>query len=282
MGYLSEEKKFYVYAHIRKDNGSIFYIGKGSGKRANVVKKRNKHWTNVANKAGYTIKILHENLTEYEAMNLEIKIISEIGLDNLCNMTNGGEGTSGFKMSDEQKKVLISNLTGRKFSKETREKISKALTGKKRDSGLVEAHAAMMRGRKHSKEHVEKIRASLIGRVCSEYTRDKISKAHIGSKRTYEARLKMSESHIGSKRTLESRKKQSETMLYIAQSKNKDFYRKLMKKISCSNGMEFESLSAATKWMSLYIGKNASKSMIGKCASGMLKTAYNLQWRYID
>lgn len=69
-------RRFYVYEHIRLDNSHIFYIGKGTGNRAWVIKGRNIFWDAVANFAGYRVNIFKDNLTETEAFfNRNIKDI---------------------------------------------------------------------------------------------------------------------------------------------------------------------------------------------------------------
>ena len=63
--------KYYVYAH-RKPNGEIFYIGKGSGKRA-WLKNRdyNPIWLAKVNKyPDWTVDLLKDNLPEDEALEL--------------------------------------------------------------------------------------------------------------------------------------------------------------------------------------------------------------------
>lgn len=87
-----EEKIFYVYGHYRADTGEIFYIGKGTGRRAWIFSKRNAYWKNIANKHGVEVKILYDNLTEQDAFSTENRLITEIGLDNLSNLAEGGKG----------------------------------------------------------------------------------------------------------------------------------------------------------------------------------------------
>jgi hypothetical protein len=82
----------YVYGHYKADTGELFYIGKGTGKRAWVLDGRNPYWNNVVNKHGVEIKILYNDLTEEEAFNKEKELIQEIGLDNLTNILEGGQG----------------------------------------------------------------------------------------------------------------------------------------------------------------------------------------------
>jgi hypothetical protein len=84
----------YVYGHYRKDTKELFYVGKGTGKRAWSERHRNRYWKNVVNKHGFNVKILHDNLTDEEAFNKEKELIAEVGLENLTNMLDGGQGLS--------------------------------------------------------------------------------------------------------------------------------------------------------------------------------------------
>lgn len=97
----SDEPKFYVYFHTRPD-GTVFYVGKGHGKRAWVKKSRNKHWNNVVNKyGGFEVEIVAENLTEQEAFFKEKEYVLSIGIDNLTNQTLGGISTTGYRHTEE-------------------------------------------------------------------------------------------------------------------------------------------------------------------------------------
>lgn len=104
-GNFSDEPIFYVYLHKRKDNDAVFYVGKGKDKRAWSTRSRNNYWNNTVKKYGYTVEIIQGTLTEKEAFDLEINTIAEYGLDNLTNMTIGGNTTSGFRHSDATKKI---------------------------------------------------------------------------------------------------------------------------------------------------------------------------------
>jgi hypothetical protein len=83
-------RKFYVYAHV-DTAGSVFYIGKGTGRRA-WSPKRHLVWEKyVAERLGgrYEVKILHNGLTQDEAEAVEWELIDELG-PQLVNWVNYG------------------------------------------------------------------------------------------------------------------------------------------------------------------------------------------------
>ena len=99
---------YYVYGYIRKiasmdgPAGSFYYIGKGMGDRA----RANHGHIHVPKDPKRIVKIA-ENLTEEDAFSLEKSQIKEYGrIDNgtgcLRNLTDGGEGPSGYKYTEEQ------------------------------------------------------------------------------------------------------------------------------------------------------------------------------------
>lgn len=74
-------KKYYVYLHKRKDNGVVFYVGKGSGERYKRT-KRYKNWQKIYNEAGgFYSEIYKENISENEALELETELITNPSKD---------------------------------------------------------------------------------------------------------------------------------------------------------------------------------------------------------
>lgn len=116
-----------------------FYVGKGKRFRHKFhlyANSSNKCLMNKinnikkANESPVIIKI-EEMLSESDAFDLEIELISLIKKQNvggtLCNLTDGGEGVSGYKHTDECKK-LLSKLAKTRFKDPAeREKISKGI-----------------------------------------------------------------------------------------------------------------------------------------------------------
>lgn len=116
-----------VYIHRRLDIEdefkNVFYVGIGkSEKRAFKKTNRNIHWSRIANKHGYKVEITHTSLLWEEACSIEKYLIDFYGredlkLGNLCNLTDGGDTTIGFKFS-ENSKLLMSFKRKEYFKKE--------------------------------------------------------------------------------------------------------------------------------------------------------------------
>ena len=124
----------YVYGHYRESDGKLFYIGKGTGNRAWDEKRRNRYWFRVVNKHGLVVKIIEDNLTEEQAFSKEKQLITEVGLENLANITEGGKGfTSEFlkqRFKDPEYKKKISDIRKKKMEDpEFRKKVLSNLTG---------------------------------------------------------------------------------------------------------------------------------------------------------
>lgn len=117
--------RFYVYEHLKPNTGEVFYIGKGCKNRAYETRSRNNHWTNIVNKYGLEVNIIYNNLTNQEAGQKEIDLIEFYGLDNLCNMTQGGDGCVSLKQESRNK--ISNSLKGKIQSQESKDKRSASL-----------------------------------------------------------------------------------------------------------------------------------------------------------
>lgn len=155
------QNTYYVYQHRSLDTNAIFYVGKGKDKRHSDKNKRSNYWKSYVAKHGFTSEILVDNLDEDFAFLVEMEAIDvykKRGI-KLVNMTNGGEGSSGFSMkhSEEQKakwsimrKGTPSPRKGVKLSEETKEKLRQARTGKLLSESHKKAISKSLIGNKHT------------------------------------------------------------------------------------------------------------------------------------
>lgn len=106
------QNKYCVYVHRKQTDGSVFYVGKGTPKRARSMRGRSAYWTRIAEKYGRVVDFVCSGMAEDDAFELERFLIAEIGRENLCNLTDGGEGVSGLKMTQKNKDRLSSLFKG--------------------------------------------------------------------------------------------------------------------------------------------------------------------------
>lgn len=162
---------FVTYVHTLQDL-TPFYVGKGSVARAMCLRSayRNKLHTAVVEAHGKENIIVEmiECRSEQEAFMREKMVISALraaGVE-LCNLTNGGEGSSGFPCSDSVREFRRARMVGNTNTK-----------GAKRSVDAVEKTRLAHVGRTRSAETVNKLRLAGIGRIKSSEERLKLSKS---------------------------------------------------------------------------------------------------------
>ena len=134
-----------IYAYFDKKDNSVAYVGKDS--HIDVNKRHKEHYRPSLydrqpfnrilqkNPNRYTYQVLVWGVKNQETLNaLEIQNIRQ--LKPKYNYTDGGDGSCGFKHSDETKKKMSkvhkgenNSFFGRKHSEESKRKISKAKKG---------------------------------------------------------------------------------------------------------------------------------------------------------
>ena len=92
MAQKKNKNNFYVYLHKRKDDNSVFYIGKGRYSRAYQTAYRNKEWQSIVSSVGFYNEFAQKNLSEEDAFKLEKDLIQQYGIENLANIMLGGDG----------------------------------------------------------------------------------------------------------------------------------------------------------------------------------------------
>lgn len=281
---------FYVYEWIRLDTNEPFYVGKGKGNRWNLMHGRNRYFHNVVNKVGIeniAVSFLHRNLTEREAFLMEKFYIhyykNSLGLP-LTNMTDGGDGISGYVMTEEnRKKMSNSNARfwqGKKLPKEMVEKMSKNnyWRGKNLPKEMKEKISCNRKGKytgsqnhNFGKPLSDEVKAKIsisnsgennvwynvrgsnhpaYGRVPTEEQRRKISEANKGRKHSPETIEKLKDRHgeknpmYGKTHTPEARKSMGEKR----SGANNWMSKKVQATFPDGSDMLFDCLTAAVKY----------------------------------
>jgi len=153
---------FATYAHCKPD-GTIFYIGKGSIKRAYSSLGRNVVWNRIVKKyGGYEVKILCEWKLEQDAFDHEILLIDcfkSMGY-KLANISSGGLGAKGFRHTEQFKKELSEQvrLNNPMSNPEVRKKQKENVLVAMRRPEIRKKQSDARIGMRFSKEHIESLR----------------------------------------------------------------------------------------------------------------------------
>lgn len=102
----ADERIHYTYVHRRATDGRVFYVGKGKGRRAWSTDRKNIHWRRVQAKHGFSVQIVLDRVHEPCALTMEKILISAIGRGNLTNLTDGGEGATGYFPPEHVRKKM--------------------------------------------------------------------------------------------------------------------------------------------------------------------------------
>ncbi len=165
---------YYVYQLRLIDSVLPFYIGKGKGKRCHChfrewSLRHDSHKNRVIKKAidegiEILVEILHQNLTEPEALNKEVELIAFYGRHNfggcLTNATDGGEGRVRYIATDEARQRMSKARMGKKHSPETIAKIALSRTGKRHGDSAKKKMSNSRTGKKQGRGHTKAIRFS--------------------------------------------------------------------------------------------------------------------------
>lgn len=144
-----------IYCYIDKKENKVIYVGKDS--HIDEDRRYNAHFSKCNynsqkinqvlqnNPKRYIYKILEEGSIPQKILNaLEMCFIQKY--NPKFNFTKGGDGLSGYKMTEEHKKNISKATLGRKFSESHKKKLSKKAFGNSSHLGFI-----------HSKETKDKI-----------------------------------------------------------------------------------------------------------------------------
>jgi hypothetical protein len=236
--------KYYTYAHHKLSDNSIFYIGKGTGKRAYEKFGRGTYWNRTQKKYGYAVEILSRWDTEEEAYNHEVMLIGDLKSKGfvLCNLTDGGGGPSGQIFTDEYRKKLSIASAGERNPMYGRRGLDSPLYGRKKPETSIKlrgegnpmygrrgidspiygdanpskreevkrAISKANKGRIISPENIEKLRIRMTGRKASSETKERMSVSQKAIKKTpteLERMSQLGKSRLGYIATEETKEK---------------------------------------------------------------------------
>lgn len=210
---------YYAYL-LKRPNGIPFYVGKGKGRRCymhlkswHLKKDENRLKVNVIEQIRRdgeepVVEILEKNLAEADAFRIEMEQIKLYGrVENggiLVNMTDGGEGQSGFHLKESTKKKLSDRnrregnpFFGKTHTAATLRKIGDTNRGKTLDSNWRQKLSLSQKGRPKSEETKLKMRLSWNGRTISSEQKQRLrdlNRSRIGKSLSVEQSKKISES----------------------------------------------------------------------------------------
>ena len=223
----NEDNIYYVYRHVRKTDKTVFYVGKGKGRRYKSKRDRNPWWHNVVNKNGFETVFVKKGMSECCAYTLEaIEIARQKSLGvRLVNQSSGGEGSTGF-IPHWRKPVVCSN--GMRFES-------------------ITAAAQWLVSIGHKKAKAGSVSAVCLGKVHNCY----------GLTWWFEG----------------DKPKEKIDARSVAQ-------RKKARPVISSNGDEFDTISDAAEWAKANIHPNYTPSKICACCRGRSRTAHGIGWEY--
>ena len=215
-----------VYAHVNKINGKM-YIGwtsqipenRWGSNGCKYNKKYHSAFYNAIQKYGldnFEHIIVEDKLSEADAKMIEKNLIA-LYKTNISkwgdkamgyNLTDGGDGCSGYKHTEESKKKMKEPHLGRSVPEDVRKRISEKLKGKvvsedtrkklsaSAKNTMTEERKQYLReinlGRQHTQEAKDKMRDCKIGKPLSEQHKQKLSECS-GVKRAVVQLLKNGE-----------------------------------------------------------------------------------------
>lgn len=252
---------FYVYLHCKATTGEVFYVGKGTGRRAWQATNRNRQWSNIVRRHGLTIEIVISGLQEWAAHEIERDLIAlhgrrDLGHGPLVNFTDGGDGVSGWVPKPETlEKMAAANREKYRSDPEWREKKAEIMRAMAADPEWQAKNAAAARARAANQEWRAKNAAARLALAADPVWRAKNAER------------------------CRSLAANPEWLAKVSAANRKSGARP----IKCvETGQKFDAIVDAVDWLRSNGVPRPADSVISATARGRQKTAYGYTWRYVD
>jgi hypothetical protein len=264
--------KYYVYKLVDL-NGNCFYVGKGTHKNRDRIWwhyncwqfSKNKKYINKITKLRGIFKheIIFESNDENECFDKEKEFIAYYGRDKLCNLTDGGEGTSGRIYTHSIKTRLL-------LSKALKNSI-KARTARINNS----RKAALVNTGKRKIDILDsKLKTFILENHMYMTVPDLSDVVKISQ---YSIRRWLKELNVYHL-TLKTKPRMPETNLKVSKSMKGKYGRNVeMYDLNSNYVNTFNTITEACDYLGL--SRSAIGSIVAVC-KGIQKTAYGYTWKY--
>lgn len=252
--------EFYVYVHKRNTDNSVFYVGKGKGGRHLSKSGRSNHWRRIVEKHGYHSEIVKRFTSESDAYDFECKLISTMrdNKERICNVANGGNGgLSGIPLRACHKDKLRAAKLGKKQMPEHAKKSALAKKGKKQPRKAV--------------DYVIGLKKKKVINSSGEIFESANEAARCLSKRLG---IKASQGNI----SMVCRGERSEAYGFNWSYDLSCIPKLFVRRLKCSNGMYFSSLTEATEWVKSWRGSASPSNITNAIREN--GTAFGFKWKY--
>lgn len=230
--------------------------------------------------------IIDVAINEEELNKKEIEYIKLNNFNNSkkgYNLSAGGKGISGYKLSKETKRKISEAHKGKKLSEVTKQKLSTLYKNKTYDeihgkdnadklkeklSNSHKGRTSPMKGKKHSEETKIKISIANIGKKYSIESINKMKKAHLGKIISIEQREKLRQANLGKRHSEKTKIKM----------KNSHKLTKRIKVIQFDkNGKYIKRYNSVRE---ACLENKVLQSNVSNCCLGKRKTTGGFGWKY--
>ena len=273
---------YYVYVYWRLDTNEPFYVGKGKGNRWRRLDRNNKHFIRIINKHSIAVEIIKNNLTEKEANDIECWLINELVFEygysidiegnrseekgcHLVNCTWGGEGASGYKHTEENKKRISKSCKLSWENEELKKKVSarNVKRWEENENYRKKMHEKLrgennpMYGKHHSEETKKKMSEAMKGKYVGENN-------PMYGKNAYEGKTKEEMEQIGKKISEKSKGKNNGNAKSVICLTTKKIFYTVQDAMNEYNIKGTSGIGKVCKGKRKYCGKHNGQKLIWK------------------